>query len=47
MLPNSNLRNTDRQSPDLPVKPGSMGIPFEGIVVAILAYDATPITDGD
>jgi len=33
--------------PGLPIRPGSMGKPFEGIEPAILADDGTPVADGE
>ena len=33
--------------PGIPVRPGSMGKPFEGIEPAILADDGTPVPDGE
>lgn len=33
--------------PGIPIRPGSMGKPFEGIEPAILADDGTPVADGE
>jgi acetyl-CoA synthetase len=33
--------------PGVPIRPGSMGKPFEGIEPAILADDGTPVADGE